>query len=56
MSNGNTFKVGVSLPGMSLKPPKFIEYQGRLYQHKGNGLGQEVVNFYHEVKDYFKVK
>jgi hypothetical protein len=46
----------LKLPGNTLKPPKYLQFDGRLYQYKGSGLGGDVpTNFYHEMSDFMVV-
>lgn len=45
-------RANVELTGKPLTPPKYVQFRGKLYQHKGSGV---TATFYHEVNQSFQM-
>lgn len=48
----NVIRVKVELEGKLGNPSKFVQFRGKLYEHKGGGL---TASFYHEVEKKFQI-
>lgn len=52
-ANSQSRRVSAKLPGNILNPPKFLQFEEKLYKYSGSGMGGLTpVNFYREVVDF----